>query len=345
MSRARGALSIEDADRPSETGPGRIPVGTSTRSRQHHAMHSLDEIAAAHALVAPHIRRTPILAVDAQDFGLPPFEIVFKLEMLQRAGVFKTRGAFVNLLSRKVPAVGVVAASGGNHGAAVAYAAQRLGIAAHIFVPTISSAAKVARIRQYGAEIHIGGDRYTDAWRLSQAFARETGALEVHAFDEAETILGQATLARELEEQAGALDAVLCAVGGGGLVAGIASYFRSRVAVVGVEPEGAPTLTLARAAGAPVDSPQGSVAADSLAPARVGDRVFAVTEAHVGRVVLVTDEAIGAAQRALWDVCRVVVEPGAAAPSAAVLSRAFVPAVGARVAVVLSGANTGAVSL
>lgn len=307
-------------------------------------MHSLDEIRAAHALIGPHVRRTPVLSVDASDFGLSSFEIVLKLELLQRAGVFKTRGAFVNLLSRKIPSVGVVAASGGNHGAAVAFAARSLGIPAHIFVPTISSAAKVARIRQYGAEIHIGGDRYTDAWRASQVFARETGALEVHAFDQEETILGQATLGLELAEQAGALDAVLCAVGGGGLIAGIASFFRSTVPVVGVEPEGAPTLTLAHAAGAPVDSPQGSVAADSLAPARVGDHVFAITQPHVARVVLVTDEAILEAQRALWDVCRIVVEPGAAAPFAAVLSGAFAPSPGSRVAVVLSGANTGAVT-
>lgn len=306
-------------------------------------MHSLDEIAAAHALIGPHIRRTPVLSVDAADFGLPAFEIVLKLEYLQRAGVFKTRGAFVNLLSRLVPKVGVVAASGGNHGAAVAYAARALGVPAHIFVPTISSPAKVARIRAYGAELHVGGDRYTDAWRLSQAFARETGALEVHAFDEPETILGQATLGRELAAQAEDLGGVLCAVGGGGLIAGVASYFRGAVPVIGVEPEGAPTLTLARAAGTPVDSPQGSVAADSLAPARIGERVFAVTERHVERVVLVSDDAILAAQRALWDVCRIVVEPGAAAPFAALLDRRFEPAMGAKVAVVLSGANTGAV--
>lgn len=311
---------------------------------QHPAMHSLEQIAAAHALIGPHIRQTPVLSVDARDFGLPAFEIVFKLELLQRAGVFKTRGAFVNLLSRQVPPVGVVAASGGNHGAAVAYAAQKLGIPAHIFVPTISSPAKVARIRQYGAELHVGGDRYTDAWRLSQAFARETGALEVHAFDEAETILGQATLGRELAAQVDGLGAVLCAVGGGGLIAGVASFFRGSVPVIGVEPEGAPTLTLARAAGTPVDSPQGSVAADSLAPARIGDLVFAITEPHVARVVLVSDDAILAAQRALWDVCRIVVEPGAAAPFAAVLSAAYEPTRGTKVAVVLSGANTGAVS-
>lgn len=307
-------------------------------------MHSPEDVRAAYEKVSPFLRKTPLLSVKSQDFGVPGFEVVLKLELTQHAGSFKTRGAFVHLLGREVPKVGVVAASGGNHGAAVAYAASVRGVPAHVFVPTISSPAKIARIRACGAEVHVGGDRYADALAQSRVFARETGALEIHAFDHPETILGQATLGLELEEQAGALDAVLCAVGGGGLVGGLATWFRSRVRVVGVEPTLAPTLYRAREAGGPVDAPQGSIAADSLAPARIGELVFPIARDHVADVVLVDDASIAKAQSALWDTCRVVVEPGAATPLAALISGAFVPSAGSRVAVVLSGANTTAVS-
>ena len=303
-----------------------------------------EEIRSAHGLIGPCIRRTPTLQVDAADFGLEPFELHFKLEYLQHAGSFKTRGAFANLLIRSLPPAGVVAASGGNHGAAVAYAAHKLGVRARIFVPTISSPAKISRIRSYGAELSVGGDRYNDALALSRVWARESGALEIHAFDQVETLLGQATLGMELSDQVEELDTVLSSVGGGGLIGGVASWFQSRVRVIGVEPSAAPTLTRAIEAGCPVDAPAGGYAADSLAPARVGELMFAIAREHIERALLVEDEDIRAAQAALWDVCRIVAEPGGAAAFAALLSRRYRPAAGERVAVIVSGANTTAVN-
>ena len=302
-----------------------------------------DDIRATYRLIAPYIRKTPIFRLDAADFGLEPFEIVLKLEFMQHAGSFKTRGAFANLLTRDIPTAGVVAASGGNHGAAVANAARRLGVRARIHVPTISSPAKINRIRSYGAQLEVAGDYYADALALSKVYAKETGALEIHAFDQRETMLGQGTVGLELEEQAGEIDTVLCAVGGGGLIGGLATWFQSRVRLIGVEPVEAPTLTRALAAGHPVDAPQGGYAADSLAPARIGELVFPVLREHLDRALLVTDDDIRAAQAALWEVCRVVPEPGGAAAFASLLSRVYRPAAGERVAVIVSGANTTAV--
>jgi threonine dehydratase len=302
-----------------------------------------EEIRRAHDLIAPHIRRTPAIQVDAADFGLESFEIAFKLEFLQHAGSFKTRGAFANLLMRTIPPAGVVAASGGNHGAAVAYAAQKLGVRARIFVPSISSPAKISRIRSYGAELIVGGDRYADALAASRAWVKESGALEIHAFDQAETLIGQATLGLELSSQAPDLECVLSAVGGGGLIGGVASWYQSRVRVIGVEPSAAPTLARAMEAGRPVDAPAGGYAADSLAPARVGELMFPIAREHIERVALVEDDDIRAAQAALWDVCRIVAEPGGATAFAALLSRAYRPAAGERVGVIVSGANTTAV--
>lgn len=295
-----------------------------------------------HAVIRPHVRLTPVLEGRGADLGLPPFPLTLKLELHQHAGSFKARGAFANLLLRTIPAAGVVAASGGNHGAAVAYAAMRLGVKARIFVPTVSSPAKVARIRSYGADLVVGGDRYADALAASEMWTRESGALPVHAFDQPETVLGQGTVAVELEQQA-ALDTLLVAVGGGGLIGGIAAWYAGRVRVVGVEPEAAPTLFEALRAGRPVDAPAGGVAADSLAPRRVGEVMFPIARAHVERVVLVSDEAIHRAQQALWAAFRVVAEPGGAAAVAALLAGAYVPAAGERVGVVLSGGNTTAV--
>ena len=295
-------------------------------------------------VIAPHIRRTPVLTLDRADFGLPAGPLVLKLELFQHAGSFKTRGAFTNLLTRKVPAAGVVAASGGNHGAAVAYAAQRLGVPARIFVPTISSPTKISRIRSYGAELVVGGDRYADALAASEAWVHDSGALAVHAFDQPETLLGQGTLALELERQAPRLDTLLVGVGGGGLIGGIAAWYADTpTAVIGVEPETAPTLTHALAAGAPVDAPAGGIAADSLAPRRVGELVFPIARDHLREVLLVADQAIGAAQRALWETLRVVAEPGGTAALSALLSGRYRPAIGERVGVVVSGANTDAV--
>ena len=296
----------------------------------------------AHDRIRDHVRLTPILSASGADLGLTPFPLTLKLELFQHAGSFKTRGAFTNLLSRTIPAAGVVAASGGNHGAAVAYAALRLGVPAHIFVPTVSVPAKIARIRDYGAQLVVGGDLYADALAASQAWTRESGALPVHAFDQAETLLGQGTLALELERQA-PLDTLLVAVGGGGLIGGIAAWYGGRVKVIGVEPEAAPTLFDALRAGRPVDAPAGGIAADSLAPRRVGELMFPIAQAHVARVVLVSDDAIRRAQRALWEAFRVVAEPGGAATTAALLAGAYVPAAGERVGVIVCGGNTTAV--
>ena len=301
-------------------------------------------IAATYATIRSHIRVTPVVEGSGSDFGLPPFSLTLKLELLQYAGSFKTRGAFANLLRREVPAAGVVAASGGNHGAAVAYAAMRLGVQARIFVPTVSSPAKVARIRSYGAILAIGGDRYSDALEKSEAVAERTGALRVHAFDQAETLLGQGTLALELETQAPELDTILVAVGGGGLIGGLATWSGGATRIVGVEPEGAPTLTYALRAGRPVDAPTESIAADSLAPRRVGEMMFPIARAHVRQVVLVSDSAIRAAQHALWDGFRIVAEPGGVTALAALLSGVYQPLPSERVGVVISGGNTTAVN-
>jgi threonine dehydratase len=295
------------------------------------------------AVIRPHVRVTPVLELSGADAGLAPVPLALKLELFQHAGSFKTRGAFANLLLRPIPPAGVVAASGGNHGAAVAYAAMRLGVRARIFVPTVSSPAKIARIRSYGAELVVGGERYADALAASQAYLEESGALAIHAFDHAETLLGQGTLGLELERQGPALDTLLVAVGGGGLIGGIAAWYAGRVTVIGVEPEAAPTLSEALRAGAPVDAPAGGVAADSLAPRQVGALMFPIAQAHVARVVLISDEAIRAGQQRLWETVRIVAEPGGAAAFAALVSGAYAPAPGERVGVVGSGGNTIAV--
>jgi threonine dehydratase len=295
------------------------------------------------ALIRPYVRRTPVLELRGADFGLGPFPLFLKLELLQAAGSFKSRGAFANLRRREIPKAGVVAASGGNHGAAVAHAAHRLGVPARIFVPTVSSPAKIRRIREAGAELVVGGERYADALAASESWAAESGAAPVHAFDQPETILGQGTLGLELEAQLPGLGTVLVPVGGGGLIGGLAAWFGRTVRLVGVEPEGAPTLTEALRAGRPVDAPAGSIAADSLAPRRVGELVFPLARAFVDRVVLVTDDAIREAQRALWDVARVVAEPGAATPLAALLLRLYEPKADERLALVITGGNTTAV--
>ncbi|MCA6106099.1 threonine/serine dehydratase [Bradyrhizobium cenepequi] len=295
-------------------------------------------------LIRPHIRRTPVIEVDGSEFGLFAHRLALKLELLQHSGSFKARGAFCNLLSREVPAAGVVAASGGNHGAAVAYAAMKLGKPAKIFIPSVSSPAKIQRIRDYGAELVIEGDRYADALTASEVWAQQSGAMQVPAFDQQETILGQGTLALELDQQAPHIDTVLVSVGGGGLIAGIAAWYAGRVTVIGVEPFASPTLTRALEAGHPVDAEAGGLAADSLAPRRVGEHVFPIVRRHVRQTVLVADEAIAAAQATLWSALRIVAEPGGAAAFSAILSGAYRPEPGERVAVIISGGNTAAVN-
>lgn len=302
-----------------------------------------ERIAATEPLIRPHIRRTPVIEVDAADFGLAPAGLSLKLELLQHSGSFKARGAFTNLLTHDIPPAGVVAASGGNHGAAVAYAAMRLNVAAKIFVPSVSSPAKVERIQQYGADLVVGGERYADALAASEDWAAQSGAMPVHAFEQIETMLGQGTVGLELAEQAPEIDTLLVSVGGGGLIAGIAAWYASRIKIVGVEPEASPTLSKVLEAGRPVDAEAGGLAADSLAPRRVGEQVFPIAQRHVDHVVLVTDDAIRNAQPALWNVLRVVAEPGGAAAIAALLSGAYRPRPDERVGVVISGGNTKAV--
>lgn len=298
------------------------------------------EIEHARQLLGAHVRTTPVVATLGSDFGLECSSVVFKLEQLQCSGSFKVRGAFVNLLSRAMTGDGVVAASGGNHGAAVAYAAMRTGVNATIFVPAVASPAKVRRIRAYGADVEIAGERYADALAASEAWAAKTSAMPVHAFDQRETVLGQATIGLELEAQAPNLDTVLVPVGGGGLIAGVAAWYAGKARIVGVEPTLAPTLTAALSAGMPVDAPAGGLAADSLAPRRVGERIFPILRALVDRVVLVSDEEIRSAQHALWSCLRVVAEPAGAAALAALLSRRYEAASTERVGVIVSGANS-----
>jgi threonine dehydratase len=301
------------------------------------------DIAAAHATIRACIRRTPVIEVDGADFGRGAFRAYLKLEFLQHAGSFKARGAFANLLLRDVPAAGVVAASGGNHGVAVAFAAMRLGKPARIFVPSIASPAKMARIRECGAELVVAGERYADALAESEAWARGSGALQVHAFDQRETLLGQGTVALEFEEQVPELDTLLVAVGGGGLIGGIAAWYAGAVRVVGVEPEAAPTLTRALESGRPVAAEAGGIAADSLAPKQVGALMFPIAQRHVERVILVTDAAIHEAQQMLWKTLRIVTEPGGAAAFAALACGAYRPRADERVGVLLCGGNTTAV--
>jgi threonine dehydratase len=305
-------------------------------------------IAETEKLIRPFIRRTPLLAIDGSDVGLPPTPVLLKLELFQHSGSFKARGAFANLLLRKTNGAGVVAASGGNHGVAVAFAAQRLGIPATIFVPSVCSPAKIERIRAYGAEVVVGGDLYADALAASEERIAATGALSIHAYDQVETLLGQGTLGLELEDQlrlqGQGIDTLLVAVGGGGLIGGIAAYLDGRIKIVAVEPEEAPTLYTALAAGHPVDAPAGGIAADSLAPKRVGKLMFPIAANHVSpEVILVSDDEIMSAQAAMWDRLRIVTEPGGAAAFAALLSGKYRPEKDERVAVVVCGANTTAV--
>ena len=302
-------------------------------------------IADTYRLIRPHIRRTPLVEVAGADFGLDGVSIVLKLELLQHAGSFKPRGAFANLLMRDVPPAGVVAASGGNHGAAVAFAARKLGKPAKIFVPSVASPAKIDRIRGYGADLVVTGEHYAEALAASQSWAAQSGAMAVHAYDQVETILGQGSVGLEFEEQDPALDTLIVAVGGGGLIGGIAAWYAGRIKLIGVEPEAAPTLFKALEAGHPVDAEAGGIAADSLAPTRIGELMFPLAQSYVDRVLLVSDEAIQSAQKTLWNVLRVAAEPGGAAALAALLSRRYQPEPGERVGVLVCGGNTSAEDL
>jgi threonine dehydratase len=306
---------------------------------------SRGQVAATYELIRPYIRRTPTIEVDLADFGLSPHTVACKLELLQHAGSFKPRGAFANLLTRKTPEAGVVAASGGNHGLAVAFASNKLQIRATIFVPGVAAVTKQERIRSLGAHLNVVGQVYADALAASKEFAAKSGAMEIHAFDQPETLLGQGSVGLETEQQCPELDTLLVGVGGGGLIGGIAAWFEGRVKLIAVEPVAAPTLFRALEAGHPVDAEAGGIAADSLAPRKVGDLMYPFAERYVDRVVLVEDEAIKKAQQALWRVLRVASEAGGAAAIAALLSGAYRPQANERVGVLLCGGNTDAVSL
>ncbi len=298
---------------------------------------SRHSIAAAYKRISRDIRRTPVIEVEMPGIAQP---VTLKLECLQQTGSFKARGAMANLTALDAPTAGVTAASGGNHGLAVAWAAARRGLKAKIFVPAIASTAKVARIKATGAEVVVEGENYAAALALSEAWQAETGALALHAYDAALTIDGQGTLGLELEEQAGEADTILVAVGGGGLIGGVACWFEGGHKVVGVEPQGCPTLHAARAAGRPVEVKPSGIAADSLGASRLGELSFDICRRAVAESVLVADSDIRRAQVWLWDALRLITEPGGAAAVAALLSGAYRPQKGERVAAIVCGANT-----
>lgn len=302
-------------------------------------MISRSDIAAAARRIAPFVRHTPVLRDAGHALGLP-YPVTLKLELLQHAGSFKPRGAFNRLLSGSPPQSGVVAASGGNHGAAVAYAAQRLGITAEIFVPVLTPAAKVARIASYGARVTQTGETYAEALAASRERQAQTGAMEVHAYDHADVLAGQGTVAREFEQDAPELTHVLVATGGGGLIGGMAGWYAGGTHVISVEPESCPTLHTALRTGTPVDAPVGGLAADSLGARQVGGLMFPIAQRFVADAVLVPDDAIRDAQRRLWDSFRLIAEPGGATALAALLSGRFQPPAEARVGVLVCGANT-----
>lgn len=297
-------------------------------------------IEAAAARIAGYVRETPLLR-PGRGFADSPAQITLKLECLQHTGSFKPRGAFNRVLAEAaLPAQGLIAASGGNHGAAVAYVARELGLQAEIFVPEIAAPAKIARLREYGAQLQIGGRDFAAALEASRLRGHTTQALAVHAYDEFAVVAGQGTLARELEQQAGTLDSLLVAVGGGGLLAGIAGWYGRSTRLIAVEPRRSCALNAALAAGAPQDVDVGGIAADSLGARRVGEIAFAAARAAEVQSVLVEDEDIVQAQRLLWAQLRVVAEPGGAAALAALLGGAYRPAAGERVGVIVCGANT-----
>ncbi|GAB5374608.1 MAG: threonine/serine dehydratase [Acuticoccus sp.] len=297
------------------------------------------DIEAAAERIRPYVRRTPLLKLDG------PVRCELKLELLQVMGSFKPRGAFNTLLSVDVPAAGVAAASGGNHGAAVAHAAHTLGHKAAIFVPEIVRAAKREAIERAGAQIHVGGARYVEALAACEAYQAETGAMGIHAYAAPMTIAGQGTVGAEWEADSDGLDTVLVGVGGSGLITGIAAWFGGRVKVVGVEPEGSCCLHAALAAGGPVDVDVDSIAADSLGARSIGPLNYTIAAQHVAEVVLVPDAAIEEAQRVLWRDVRLVTEPGGATAYAALLGGAYKPAPGERVGVLVCGSNTDLAAL
>jgi threonine dehydratase len=296
------------------------------------------EVEAAWRLIRPHVRRTPVIELPAGALGVAA-PLALKLESLQLSGSFKGRGAFHKLLASQVPAAGIVAASGGNHGAAAAYAARALGHKAEIFVPTVASPTKVARLKSYGAVVHQVGAVYAEARALSEKRAAETGALIVPAYEDEVVFAGAGSVALEFAEQA-TFDTLLVAVGGGGLIAGCAAAIGEGTKIVAAETEGTPTLYEARRAGRPVDVAISGIAADALGASRIGEPNFEIARKLVRDAVLVSDDAVRIAQHALWEELRIVAEPSGATGLAALMSGAYKPASGERVATLVCGANT-----
>ena len=296
------------------------------------------DIEAAAVRIQPYVRRTPVLELGQAMEGR--FRLTLKLDAMQPTGSFKVRGAFSDLTREVIPESGVVAASGGNFGLAVAYAAGVLGHRATVFVPETSPEEKIGRIAMQGADVRVVPGYYPDALAASREWAREAGAYELHAYDQPGVVAGQGTCAMEIMEQVPDADTILVAVGGGGLIAGIASWGRDDVNVVGVESEGCPTLYAAREAGEPVEVAVGGIAASALGASRLGDHAWMAND-WIDESILVSDEDIVQAQRWLWEMCRVMTEPAACAPIAALSTGGFVPADGQHVVVVISGANTG----
>jgi threonine dehydratase len=297
------------------------------------------DVEAAWARIRNHVRRTPVIELPAGTFGAS-CPIAVKLEQLQVSGTFKGRGAHHKILVSDVPKAGVITASGGNHGAAVAYAARALGHKAEIFVPTIASPAKVARLKSYGATVNQVGEVYAEARAASEKRAAETGALMVHAYEDPGVFAGAGTVALEFAGQA-AFDTLLVAVGGGGLIAGCcAALGGGNTRIVAIETEGTPTLYEARRAGKPVQVAISGVAADALGASLIGTPNFELAQKYVADAFLVTDDAVRAAQKALWEDLRVIAEPSGATSLAALMSGVYKPAKGERVGILICGANT-----
>ncbi|MEL6353567.1 MAG: threonine/serine dehydratase [Cyanobacteria bacterium J06627_28] len=295
-------------------------------------------ISEAHTRIADYIRETPIITLASGAFGLKT-HLTLKLELMQHAGSFKSRGAFNRILNSSVPSSGVIAASGGNHGAAVAYTAQQLQYPAEIFVPTISSATKVNRIKQYGANVVVEGCDYFEALAKSERRAKETGGLVVHAFNQWEVIAGQGTVGLEFEKQTPDLDTLLISVGGGGLIAGIAAWYQNRCKVVSIEPEKAPTLHDSLASGERKTVEVGGIAADALGSREVGEMMFPIAQKYVSQAILVTEDSIKTAQRLLWDELRIVAEPAGVVPIAALISGRYQPVPGEKIGLLICGGN------
>jgi len=296
------------------------------------------DIGDAAARIAGHVRRTPVLEL-LDGVGESAAQITLKLDLLQPTGSFKVRGAFSRLLAATPRPERVVAASGGNFGLAVAHAAGELDVDADIFVPESSPPAKVERLRRQGASVHVIPGHYADALEASERWVETNEALFAHAYDQLDVVAGQGTCAMEMAAQIPQADTILVAVGGGGLIAGIAAWYQDDVRVIGIETAGTPTLYEARRAGGPVDVEVGGLAVSSLGSRRLGDIAWEVSQRWIDDSILVSDESTAAAQHWLWDNCRLAVEPGAATPLAALLSGAYTPAEGETVAVLVCGAN------